>query len=64
MIDKDLIKHGLDINLPKQIILDSMKNTFEIAEKCKGVLKPYKDALPNFGIAEDPFENCATEIIG
>lgn len=64
MIDKDLIKHGLDINLPKQIILDSMKNTFEIAEKCKGILKPYKDALPNFGIAEDPFENCTTEIIG
>lgn len=62
MLDNDLIKHGIDIDIPEEIIKESMKNTFEIMEKCNGKLIPYDDALPKYEV--DEWEGFETEVIG
>ena len=62
MLSDDLMKHGTDIDIPEKIVKESMKNTFEIMEKCNGKLIPYDDALPKYEV--DEWEGFETEMIG
>ena len=56
MLEDELIEYGEAINIPEDVIKESMKNTFEIPDKCEGKLIPYENALPKFEIPSEEEE--------
>lgn len=53
MLEDELVDAGLNIDIPEDVIRESMKNTLEIPAKCEGRLIPYENALPKFEIPEE-----------